>query len=108
MDARTKSGQSVLQIRTAELWADTGTSTGRLMIAVLRGLADVERNLIRIRTAEGRSRAQKRGQHMGRPSKLTDAQKAEARRRAEGATLIELARSYGVEKSTISRLTALS
>jgi DNA invertase Pin-like site-specific DNA recombinase len=56
----------------AEPWADTGTSTGRLMIAVLGGLADVERDLIRTRTAEGRSRAQKRGQHMGRPrSSLT-------------------------------------
>src|ERR1700738_3274220 len=55
----------------AEPWADTGTSTGRLMIAVLGGLADVERDLIRTRTAEGRSRAQKRGQHMGRPRKLT-------------------------------------
>jgi DNA invertase Pin-like site-specific DNA recombinase len=62
------------------------------MIAVLGGLADVERDLIRTRTAEGRSRAQKRGQHMGRPPKLTDAQKAEARRRrAQGATLAELA-----------------
>ena len=72
----------------AEPWADTATSTGRLMIAVLGGLADVERDLIRTRTAEGRSRAQARGQHMGRPSKLTDAQKVEARRRrAEGATL---------------------
>src|SRR6266481_4009301 len=91
----------------AEPWADTGTSTGRLMIAVLGGLADVERDLIRTRTAEGRNRAQKRGQHMGRPSKLTTAQKAEARRRrAQGATLAELARSYGVGKSTISRLTA--
>src|ERR1700726_4129285 len=90
----------------AEPWADTGTNTGRLMIAVLGGLADVERDLIRTRPAEGRSRAQKRGQHMGRPSKLTDAQKAEARRRrAEGATLAELARSYHVGKSTISRLT---
>jgi DNA invertase Pin-like site-specific DNA recombinase len=89
----------------AEPWADTGTSTGRLMIAVLGGLADVERDLIRTRTAEGRSRAQKRGQHMGRPPKLTDAQKTEARRRrAEGATLAELAPSYGVGKSTISRL----
>jgi len=88
----------------AEPWADT--STGRLMIAVLGGLADVERDLIRTRTAEGRSRAQKRGQHMGRPPKLTAAQQAEARRRrAEGATLAELARSYGVGKSTISRLT---
>jgi DNA invertase Pin-like site-specific DNA recombinase len=87
----------------AEPWADTGT--GRLMIAVLGGLADVERDLIRTRTAEGRSRAQKRGQHMGRPRKLTAAQQAEARRRrAEGATLAELARSYRVGKSTISRL----
>jgi DNA invertase Pin-like site-specific DNA recombinase len=89
----------------AEPWADTGTSTGRLMIAVLGGLADVERDLIRTRTAEGRSRAQKRGQHMGRPPKLTAAQQTEARRRrAEGATLAELARSYRVGKSTISRL----
>jgi DNA invertase Pin-like site-specific DNA recombinase len=89
----------------AEPWADTGTSTGRLMIAVLGGLADVERDLIRTRTAEGRSRAQKRGQHMGRPPKLTPTQQAEARkRRAQGATLAELARSYGVGKSTISRL----
>jgi DNA invertase Pin-like site-specific DNA recombinase len=55
----------------AEPWADTGTSTGRLMIAVLGGLADVERDLIRTRTAEGRNRAKARGQHIGRPPKLT-------------------------------------
>jgi DNA invertase Pin-like site-specific DNA recombinase len=89
----------------AEPWGDTGTSTGRLMIAVLGGLADVERDLIRTRNAEGRSRAQIRGQRIGRPPKLTEAQQAEAgRRRAEGATLAELARSYDVGKSTISRL----
>jgi DNA invertase Pin-like site-specific DNA recombinase len=92
----------------AEPWADTDTSTGRLMLAILGGLADVERDLIRTRTAEGRNRAQKRGQHMGRPPKLTAAQQAEARRRrGEGATLAELARGYGVGKSTISRLTVI-
>jgi DNA invertase Pin-like site-specific DNA recombinase len=89
----------------AEPWADTGTSTGRLMLAVLGGLADVERDLIRTRTAEGRSRATARGQHMGRPASLTPQQQAEARqRRAEGATLRELARSYDVSAATISRL----
>ena len=89
----------------AEPWADTGTSTGRLMLAVLGGLADVERDLIRTRTAEGRSRATARGQHMGRPPALTPQQQAEARqRRAEGATLKELARSYDVSPATISRL----
>ncbi len=66
----------------------------------------MERDLIRTRTAEGRSRATARGQHMGRPPKLTDAQKTEARqRRAEGATLKELAQSYAVGQATISRVT---
>jgi DNA invertase Pin-like site-specific DNA recombinase len=91
----------------AEPWADALTSTGRLMIAVVGGLADVERDLIRTRTAEGRSRAKARGQHMGRPPKLTPQQQKEARRRrAEGATLKELAKSYNVGRSTISRLAA--
>jgi Resolvase, N terminal domain/Helix-turn-helix domain of resolvase len=91
----------------AEPWADTATSTGRLMIAVLGGLADVERDLIRTRTAEGRSRARVRGQHMGRPPALTPQQQAEARkRRAEGATLKELAQSYNVGIATISRLSS--
>src|SRR3954453_868374 len=89
----------------AEPWADTATSTGRLMIAVLGGLADVERDLIKTRTAEGRDRAKARGQHIGRPPKLTPQQQAEARRRrAEGATLAELAKSYNVGMATISRL----
>ena len=91
----------------AEPWADTATSTGWLMIALLGGLADVERDLIRTRTAEGRSRAKARGQHIGRPPKLTPQQQKEARRRrAEGETLKELAKSYNVGKSTISRLRA--
>src|SRR3954462_15020611 len=90
----------------AETWADTGTSTGRLMIAVLGELADVERDLIRIRTAEGRSRAKARGKHMGRPPSLTAVQQKEAtRRRAEGATLQEFADSYDRSISTMRRAT---
>jgi DNA invertase Pin-like site-specific DNA recombinase len=90
----------------AEPWADTGTSTGRLMLAVLGGLADVERDLIRTRTAEGRSRAKARGKHMGRPPSLTPAQQKEAtRRRAQGATLQELADSYDRSIATMRRVT---
>jgi DNA invertase Pin-like site-specific DNA recombinase len=91
----------------AEPWADTGTRAGRLMLAVLGNLADVERDLIRTRTAEGRSRAKAQGKHMGRPPSLTPEQKKEAiRRRAQGATLEELARSYNVSRATISKLGA--
>jgi DNA invertase Pin-like site-specific DNA recombinase len=90
----------------AEPWADTGTSTGRLMLAVLGGLADVERDLIRTRTAEGRSRAKARGKHMGRPPSLTPEQQKEAtRRRAQGITLQELADSYDRSIATMRRAT---
>ncbi|MEP9356867.1 recombinase family protein [Xanthobacter sp. KR7-65] len=89
----------------AEPWADTATSTGRLMLAVLGGLADVERDLIRTRTAEGRSRAKERGQVMGRRSSLSPQQKQEVRERlADGAQLADLARTFNVSRSTISRL----
>jgi DNA invertase Pin-like site-specific DNA recombinase len=91
----------------AEPWADTGTRTGRLMIAVLGGLADVERDLTRTRTAEGRERAKARGQSLGPPFKLTPHQRNEAiRRRDRGETLSDIARSFNVRPSTISRLTA--
>jgi DNA invertase Pin-like site-specific DNA recombinase len=75
------------------------------MLAVLGGLADVERDLIRTRT-EGRSRAKAQGKHMGRPPSLTPAQQKEAtRRRAQGATLQELADSYDRSISTMRRAT---
>jgi DNA invertase Pin-like site-specific DNA recombinase len=76
------------------------------MLTALGGLADVERDLIRARTGEGRARAVARGQKMGRPFKLTDHQKREAiKRREQGETLAEIACSDNVRPATISRLT---
>jgi DNA invertase Pin-like site-specific DNA recombinase len=90
-----------------DTWADTTTSHGRLMLTVLGGLAEFERDLIRARTGEGRARAVARGQRMGRPFKLTDHQKREAiKRRDQGETLADIGRSYNVSPATISRLTA--
>ena len=90
----------------AEPWVDTGTSIERLILAVLGGLADMERDLVRIRTAEGRNRANAQGKPMGRPPSLTAAQRKEAaRRRAQGATLQELAKSYDRSISTMRRIT---
>src|ERR1700730_6321952 len=76
-----------------DTWADTTTSHGRLMLTVLGGLAEFERELIRARTGEGRERAKARGVKMGRPHKLTDHQKREAiKRREQGETLADIAR----------------
>ena len=88
-----------------DAWADTTTAHGRLMLTVLGGLAEFERELIRARTGEGRARAVARGQRMGRPPKLTPHQRREAlRRREKGETLAEIGRSYNVSGATISRL----
>jgi DNA invertase Pin-like site-specific DNA recombinase len=68
-------------------------------------MAEFERELIRVRTGEGRARAVARGQRMGRPPKLTPHQQREAiRRREKGETLAEIGRSYNVSGATISRL----
>jgi len=88
-----------------DAWADTTTPHGRLMLTVLGGLAEFERELIRARTGEGRARAKARGVKFGRPIKLTAHQRQEALQRlAEGAVQADLARSYGVSQATISRL----
>jgi DNA invertase Pin-like site-specific DNA recombinase len=90
-----------------EPWADTTTRHGRVMLAVLAGLAEFERELIRARTGEGRARAVARGVKMGRPPKLTSDQRREAvRRRARGEPLADIALGLGVSAATISRLTA--
>jgi len=91
----------------ADAWADTTTAHGRLMLTVLGGLAEFERELIRARTDEGRKRAQARGVRFGRKLKLTVHQRQEALvRRAAGEALVDIARSYNVSHSTISRLEA--
>ena len=48
-----------------DTWADTTTAHGRLMLTVLGGLAEFERELIRTRTGEGRARAVARGAEDG-------------------------------------------
>jgi DNA invertase Pin-like site-specific DNA recombinase len=86
-------------------WADTTTPHGRLMLTVLAGLAEFERELIRARTSEGRERAKARGVRLGRKPKLTPHQRREALiRRDAGETLTEIARTFAVSHSTISRL----
>jgi DNA invertase Pin-like site-specific DNA recombinase len=86
-------------------WADTTTAHGRLMLTVLGGLAEFERELIRARTGEGRKRAKDRGVEFGRPSALTAHQRQEALQRlGNGEAQADVARTFNVSQATISRL----
>ena len=90
-----------------DTWADTTTPHGRLMLTVLGGLAEFERDLIRARTSEGRKRAQQRGVRFGRPPKLNAHQRQEALARlGNGETQMDVARTFGVDHTTIGRLVA--
>jgi DNA invertase Pin-like site-specific DNA recombinase len=103
LDTISKAGAGFKSL--GDTWADTTTPHGRLMLTILGGLAEFERELIRARTSEGRARAKERGVHMGRPPALTPYQRQEAlARRDAGETLVDIARTYGVSYSTISRL----
>lgn len=106
LDAIAKAGAGFRSL--ADAWADTTTAHGRLMLTILGGLAEFERELIRARTGEGRARAKARGQHMGRPPALTSHQRSEALEEltAERMSQTDLARRYGVSPATISRLAA--
>jgi DNA invertase Pin-like site-specific DNA recombinase len=89
----------------ADPWCDSTPPTGRLLLTVLGGLAESERELIKARTTEGRERAKRAGVKMGRKRLLSLHQIAEIRgRKADGESVRFLARSYGVSPNTISRV----
>ena len=94
------------------LVADTSNAHGRLMMTVLGGLAEFERELIRARTSAGRERAKAKGIRFGRKPKLNAHQRAHALELLDGdpehgvlgKSQAEVARVLGVDQSTISRL----
>ncbi len=88
-------------------YIDLETPMRRGFMAMMSAMAEDERLRIIKRTHEGRKIAQAKGVRMGRKPILTPHQKTEARKRiAKGETTRDLAKSYGVSVSTISRLVA--
>ena len=96
LDAIGKAGAGFKSLSDA--WADTTTPHGRLMLTILGGLAEFERELIIARTGDGRARAKAKGVRFGRPRKLTPHQRQEALQRlADGETQADVARTYNVD-----------
>ena len=91
---------------STDTWAETTSAHGRLMLTVLGGLAEFERELIRARTGEGRARAVANGVRLGRKPTFIHHQKQEAIKRVKAAkdTQGQIVRSYNVSRWTISRL----
>ncbi len=89
----------------SEPWADTTSHAGKMILTVFAGIAEFERELIRERTGTGREAAKRRGVRFGRPKKLNEEQERLAKRLvAEGTSVQQIAKTFGVHTSTIYRI----
>ena len=91
-------------VSLGEAWCDTTSKFGRLMMTIMSGIAEFERELIRERCEEGIERAKRKGTKFGRPSALDAGQgRRIAERYTAGETMAELAREYECGEATIWR-----
>ena len=88
----------VLQLGTTDL-----TSTaGKLLLAMLASIAEMERDLIVERTQAGLARAKIEGKALGRPSKTTPQQKVEITEKLNrGVSVSAIARDYNISRATV-------
>ena len=84
---------------------DLTSAAGKMTMGVLNAVAEFERDLLVERTQAGLNRAKAEGKALGRPAALTEEQQQEVvAKRAEGASLGDLAKQYGVSRSAIQRV----
>ena len=88
----------------AEPWADTTSSSGKMVLTIFAGIAEFERALIAERTRVGRHAAKKKGVRFGRPPKLSIEQIALGQRLiSEGSSVRDTARILNCHHATLYR-----
>lgn len=103
---RQLTGQGVIVQFVKENLTFTATDDpmAKLLLAVLGGIAEFERALIRERQREGIALAKQRGVYKGGQWRLTAEEAEELRRRAAaGATKVALARDFGIGRASVYR-----
>lgn len=94
-----------IAIEALDTKLDTQTPAGKLVVSVLASMAEFERNLIVERTREGLGHAREQGRVGGRRPKLDATQQQAALAAiASGMSESQVAQTFGVSRSTITRL----
>lgn len=92
-------------VSLAEPWADTSSPAGTLIVTVMAGIAQFERERMLERCNEGRRMAKARGVSLGRKPALSGERRyAAVQMLRDGSSAKELATVFGVNLSTIYRL----
>jgi len=104
MDRLDKAGAGFRSLTEA---IDTTTPAGRMMMQMLGSVAEFEREMIRERTRAGLAHAREQGRKLGRRRALSSDQRRKALRwMQQGQSQAEIARTFGVHRSTVSRIAA--
>jgi DNA invertase Pin-like site-specific DNA recombinase len=101
-------GERGIVLRSLREGIDTSNVTGRMVAGVLASLAELELELGRERRSAAREARRARGQHIGRPKRLSDEKVALARRMyANGESASTIANTLGVSRATMYRALAV-
>ena len=91
-------------VRILNLGMDTQTPTGKLMLTVLGGIAQFEREIMLERQQEGVAKAKAQGKYKGRRPISFDRQEEALRLATEGLSKANIARQLKMGEATIYRI----
>jgi DNA invertase Pin-like site-specific DNA recombinase len=99
----------VLKTKKVEVWIlnlgmDTQTPTGQLMLVVLAGVAQFEREIMLERQREGVAKAKAQGKYKGRKPISIDKQKEIKALIANGASKVSIAKKLKIGEATVYRI----
>jgi DNA invertase Pin-like site-specific DNA recombinase len=96
--------KATLNIIDGSLNTSNNNPFSTAMINLCAVFAQLERDLIKSRTAEGRAEAKRQGKHLGRMPALTEKQSQELfKAKKSGESISALSRNYNVSRATVHR-----
>lgn len=91
-------------LRILNLGMDTTTPTGKLMLTILGGIAQFEREIMLERQREGIAKAKSEGKYKGRKSIRSEIKQNVIELVAGGKSKAEVAREIGIGEATVYRI----
>jgi len=101
LDRLTEKGAS---LRVLGMGIDTGTPTGKLMLTVLGGIAEFEREIMLERQREGIAKAKVAGKYKGRKPTARARAKEVLELHGEGTGATEIAKKLGIGRASVYRI----
>lgn len=91
-------------LRILNMGIDTATPTGKLMLTVLGGIAEFEREIMLERQREGIAKAKADGKYKGRKPTARAKEEDVLRLKAEGVGATEIAKRLGIGRASVYRI----